>query len=97
MSETNMFSGSSGQTVTVVSFVLALLALAFSFFTYKQLGEATAIFAGMDVGLLEATRANVDANNKRFEALEAEIKAMKDAQAAAAAAAPAAEAAEGGE
>ena len=95
MSETNLFSGNS-QTITAVSFVLALLAMVLGLYNQNALQQSAQLLASLDVEMIKATRANVDANNKRFEKLEAEIKAMQDS-AAAPATAEGEAAAEGGE
>jgi hypothetical protein len=97
MSDSNgLFSASNTQTIVAVTFVLALLSLAFNFYIHKQFSEATATLAGIDVGQSEQSRTATAATDARLAAVEADLKAMK-AAAAAAAAAPAPEAAPAGE
>ena len=93
MSESNgLFSSSNQQTILAVTFVLALLSLAFNFYINAQFSEATAVLAGIDAGQSERSEAAQTAADARIAAIEKDVKALQDAKAAAVApaAAPAA-------
>lgn len=80
------------RTVSVVSFILGLLALALGVFLYTQIDMMMAGVAGLEDLKAQQTKAmsdrvgEIDAMQKRIEALEKRVDEMAAAQTAAAAA-----------
>lgn len=73
-------------TIVAVTFVLALLGLAFSFFTYSRVGMVAGIAANSDEAVHAANAGQVQDLTKRLGELEAKVAKL---EAAAAAPAPA--------
>ena len=92
MSEkSGVFSQENLSTIVAVTFVLALVSLAFNFFTFSRLNEVAVVAGAVDVGVNAKHTQSIDELRTKIAALEGEVAAAKKAAAdakKAAAAAP---------
>ena len=90
---TGLFSGENLQTIMAVTFVLALLALAFNFYNYSTINNAATVLAGINVGSIQKFDGQFVDTNKKIDDLSkqvADMKAAMEAQAKTTEAPPAA-------
>ena len=94
MARSVLISGENLQTIVAVTFVLALLAVAFNFFNFTRIQQAYTIAAHVNnenlAGLggsitdhaaqLQETQVKIDALGEKISALDARITALEQPQ-----------------
>ncbi len=83
-----VISPENQPTFIAVTFVLALLSLAFNFFNYRQVNTVMVGIAALEIGDARLEQATAQKANETVVALEARVKDL-EAKASATAAAPA--------
>lgn len=87
-----IFSQENVSTILAVTFILALVSLAFNFFIFARLNEVAVVASAIDVGMAARHGKALDELNTRVAELEKEIAEVRaTAEAAKAAGEPAPE------